>query len=57
MLLEIIFFQNLSSQKVRKNMLIIVSAAFAFVLLAGALAFLKPDLFMFDLYSTNFYLV
>jgi tetratricopeptide (TPR) repeat protein len=53
MLLEITFFQNLSSQKVRKSVLIIVSAAFAFVLLAGALAFLKPDLFMLDLYSTR----
>ena len=53
MLLEIIFFQNLSDRKVRKSVLIIVSAAFAFVLLAGALAFLKPDLFMLDLYSTR----
>ena len=53
MLLEIIFFQKLSNWKVRKNVLIIVSAALAFVLLAGTLTFLKPDLLILDLYSTR----
>jgi len=53
LLVEIIFFQDLSNRKVLKNLWIMVVAVSMVVLLAGAIAIIKTDLLMIDLYQTR----